>query len=60
MPSRRPARLVSRIAPITMSERHVPGSNVDVEFRFEGTEPLSVQVPVTVPQDWVGERPDAE
>ena len=43
-----------------MSERHVPGSNVDVEFRFEGTEPLSVQVPVTVPQDWVGERPDAE
>lgn len=42
--------------PLTLPGTHRPGTNVDAEFRFQGVEPLTVEVPITVPATWVGER----
>ncbi|QDQ96504.1 hypothetical protein [Tomitella fengzijianii] len=45
-----------KLQPITLEGTHRPGTNVDVTFTFRGTEPLTAQVPITVPQHWEGER----
>lgn len=46
------------VEPITLDGTHLPGTHVEVTFTFEGVDPMTVRVPVTVPQHWDGERTD--
>ncbi|WP_182359085.1 hypothetical protein [Tomitella gaofuii] len=45
-----------KLRPVTLEGTHRPGTNVEVTFTFDGTAPLTTEVPVTVPQHWEGER----
>lgn len=46
------------VEPVTLDGTHLPGTHVEVTFTFEGVDPMTVRVPVTVPQHWEGERTD--